>query len=356
MAFPDIFDPTEPNPNNVVATDVSKITQNFQALADLFGLPVAPQAITGAAFSIMPNGAVAFAQGGATIPVDPAAGSSIANRQYVDSFIEISNNGSGSAFTANYPGITAYQFGHRYTFFPLNTANGNDTVSLNGLAAIPLFKTIPGLGNQRTVPGDFLANQVLEAVFDGQNFQMTGFIGVSHGFQLLSAPSANYTVPGGISTIIIEIYGGSGGGGGGAVQPGPFNSGGGGGGGGAKTKVILAVTPGQSIPYICGAAGVGGAPGSAGGNGGFSEFNNQFSAFGGFGGAQGLGSPGAGGAGALAQVPGFGWIENIAGLSGAGGSGTSGGVGAGNFQPGGAGGNVGTSGSTGFQGYIIVWF
>src|ERR1019366_4460991 len=147
--------------------------------------------------------------------------------------------------------------------------------------------------------------------------------------------SGNFTVPACISSIQVQTWGG-GGAGGGSVA-GFTNNSGGGGGGGAYNIATIAVTPGNTYPFI---VGLGGTPssGNNGGNGGSSSFNGSVVAQGGSGGTYwtGIGAGnGNGGAG------GTGGIHN--GGNGAGGDhpnyGGGGGGGAG------SGGNGGTAGT-----------
>lgn len=93
--------------------------------------------------------------------------------------------------------------------------------------------------------------------------------------------SGTYTVPAGVTTIQVKMWGAGGGG-----NPGPATFGQGGGGGGFY-MATLSVTPGQTFSYSVGA---GGSPGNAGGNSTF----NGVTANGGGGGASGASSANAG--------------------------------------------------------------
>jgi hypothetical protein len=76
---------------------------------------------------------------------------------------------------------------------------------------------------------------------------------------IVSTGSGSWTVPAGVTKVLVEIVAG---GGGGNIH--------GGGGGGGYLKAILPVTAGSSINYVLGAGGTGGAGGS-GTNGGGSQ-------------------------------------------------------------------------------------
>lgn len=77
--------------------------------------------------------------------------------------------------------------------------------------------------------------------------------------------SGNWTVPSGVTCVVIEGWGGGGGGGGGN-NAGGGTAGSGGGGGGYFRKTIK-VTPGDSIAYSVGAGGAAGIEGNPGTNG-----------------------------------------------------------------------------------------
>ena len=109
--------------------------------------------------------------------------------------------------------------------------------------------------------------------------------------------SESFTVPVGVTSITVSVWG-AGGGGGGSDTNGLGGSGGGG--GGATTRVI-AVTPGDIFTYIVGAGGTGGlANATLAGNGGNSSFVNgglgiNMIGNGGTGGARNNGAVGVGG-------------------------------------------------------------
>jgi hypothetical protein len=165
--------------------------------------------------------------------------------------------------------------------------------------------------------------------------------------QTVLTTGGSYTVPGGVTSITIECWGG-GGGGGGSRGNANNNAAGGGGGGGAYAIGTMTVTPGQNILYTLGAAGTAGAganPPTAGGTGGSTNFNSgTVIAVGGSGGAAGPNATsGAGGAGGLASscTPSTG-AQN----GGAGAAGSRNNYGGG----GGAGANTGSAGASATSG------
>lgn len=118
-------------------------------------------------------------------------------------------------------------------------------------------------------------NKVLTSDEDGDATWQEAGSSQPHGIVLLGTPgSNNWTVPSGVTSIDVEVVGG---GGGGAYH---------GGAGGGYVYKRMAVTPGQSIPYVVGAGGNGaGNDGSCSQNGGYkggdSSFNTTVIAYGG---------------------------------------------------------------------------
>jgi hypothetical protein len=161
-----------------------------------------------------------------------------------------------------------------------------------------------------------------------------------------------FTVPTGITKIMVEVWGG---GGGAAISQ--F-----GGGGGGYSKGILSVTPGNTITATVGAGGTGGqALGSSGDAGGTSTFSS-ISATGGAGAGSvgGSGSGGTGSGGSILNLKGnkggttsasIG-IGGIAPYSGA----YTPDTGQGNGPGGGGFGNGNVSGTSGNAGQINVWY
>lgn len=133
-----------------------------------------------------------------------------------------------------------------------------------------------------TVLGLFLGTaQMLHAQLSSQTFSING----------------NFTVPPGVTSVRVAVWGGGGAGGG---VTGANARGGGGGGGAYQYIEITGLTPGASIPVTVGTGGTGVSAGN-GNNGAASSFGGYVTAVGGFGGAAGIGTnaAGAGGAGGL---------------------------------------------------------
>ena len=160
--------------------------------------------------------------------------------------------------------------------------------------------------------GGFIAAQGFDALDNGDlatlqaNFKaalISGTAAAPIGKGLVSfttAGASTWTVPSkaaGAAQDVFYIYvtcvGGGGGGSGGPVSSSAANNGGGGGAGGA-TQGWLAVTPGQSIPFVVGAGGGGGGYQLTGYSGGSSSVGSTFTATGGAGAG---GAPPAGGVG-----------------------------------------------------------
>lgn len=164
---------------------------------------------------------------------------------------------------------------------------------------------------------------------------------------LLTASSGNYTVPGGV-TFLNGVMSGGGAGGGGvaaaAATAAPGTP-------GVLVHFSLVVTPGQVIPFVCGAGGNGGAAGNNVGIAGGDTTFGSFTAKGGIGGngsasgnAQGIG---AAAGSLLSNISASGGIPTVNGYvvnvnaigSPAGAGGGVGGTGAGLWGTPGAGGN-----------------
>lgn len=110
------------------------------------------------------NAATAAGGTSARLAVNPStlAQSVAANRYGADA-------GSTDDYVIATPGVVpAYVVGQRYTF-KANTINtGPATLAVDGLAATAIVKDV----NVPLVNGDIKANQIVEVVYDGTNFQM----------------------------------------------------------------------------------------------------------------------------------------------------------------------------------------
>ncbi len=209
---------------------------------------------------------------------------------------------------------------------------------------------------------------------------------------LTTSSTSPWTVPAGVTSLQVQMWGG--GGGGGASIIGTGAGGGTGGGGGGYTAATLSVTPGSQIAFVVGAGGAGAFAKSStvhGGNGGDTTFTGAITAGGGEGGYSpvngigGLGGTYNGGAGGLRLTKGkwgtgggaSGCAEGIGGAGGdqvgglpagpdggAGGTGTNSNVGPnepGGFPGGGGSGCYqtnfsGFSGGAGAPGQIIITY
>lgn len=166
-----------------------------------------------------------------------------------------------------------------------------------------------------------------------------------------SPGSHTWTVPCGVTSVTVEVYG-AGGGGGGANSLSPSAGGGGAGGYGSG---VFAVTAGTVYNLQVGAGGGGGGPASNGSTGGQSWFNTSFYAA--YGGSGGLceNNGGGGGAGGNTNAPA--WTTNTNGSNGSNGTtgpwwnpptgGNGGNAGGPNGGTGGTGGPAGNNGGNG---------
>lgn len=260
-----------------------------------------------------------------------------------------------------------------------NSISGTSTIQINGLNSVAVTRP----DGTPTKSGDGVTGEVALMVYDGASVQ------ILETLPNVGAPARNlvafktagtftFTVPAGVFWIYGQVVGAGGGGAGGG--PGVGISGGGGGSGGFAQGWI-AVTPGQTITVIVGAAGIGGAYGdpALGGNGSSSSLGSFMSATGAQGGSCSTGttstSGGAPGNGAGGQFSGFGGYggdgsrSSNTNLGGAGGSSLLGGGGrtstvTGNSDAGlapgsGGGGHWGPSnggGGVGADGAVIIQY
>lgn len=207
-----------------------------------------------------------------------------------------------------------------------------------------------------------------------------------------------FTVPPGVSVILVEAWGGGGGGGGSAFYLTNYAGGGGGGGGGGYGKTVISVVPGQVFNIVVGVGGEAGLGSGTvsgnftatnGGNGGNSSFDGaRLIAQGGTGGTRTItfpsvgqvGQPGSGGGssgmGTIFSANGgnggsasFNYINATMASGGTGGSAGGGGGGGGGAlsagSPPGGGGGGGSkfqdateayAGAPGARGQVNVWW
>jgi hypothetical protein len=179
--------------------------------------------------------------------------------------------------------------------------------------------------------------------------------------------TSTFTVPAGVTKIMVEVWGGGGGGGIGSTTVGRSGYGGGGGGYG---KQIFTVTSGTSYTVTVGAGGLAGTASTSGGSGGTSSFSTLVNASGGTGGWSIPVSPSqfSTGGSSTATFNISGQNAPIQDNNGGNCFGGSGGIGAMNgntakpgVSPGGGGGAGSqtsgyTSGAAGGVGRVVIWY
>ncbi len=182
------------------------------------------------------------------------------------------------------------------------------------------------------------------AYYEGKAYVLGGVdCSTTGGTSYTSANTYTYTVPTGVTNLIVKAWGAGGGGGGGSS-----NGDGGNGGGGGYTQSTLSVTPGENLTVTVGEGGGGGggnSSGDGGGGGGYTSIYRGGTPLliasgggGGGGGDNSSGTPGGqGGAGGGTNGQNGGDSSN-----GLGGTGATGGT----SGSGGNGGNNGQSGSS----------
>lgn len=252
------------------------------------------------------------------------------------------------------------------------TNTGAATLNVNGLGAKPLTRP----SGAPVIAGDMAAGQIIEVIYNGLSFQLTGMTQLAQGGRTVfaTAGTSNWTVPAGVFRIFVRVWGGGGGGGG--VYGGSTPGGAAGGAGGGYAEGWFAVTPGQVIAMAIAAAALGGGYGGIGDNGGTCSAAGLCSATGGTGG-QGATSnyptpattPGSGVGGQVNLTGIGGWtafssdsgkIGGVGGSSPLGGGITFGAVNGAGFAGqfpggGGSGGSAGSSiGGNGALGQIVI--
>lgn len=228
------------------------------------------------------------------------------------------------------PAITSYSAGQEFTFKAGTANTGACSLNVSGLGA----KTIKKDVSTDLATGDILANQIVNVVYDGANFQLNSRLATSNipvvRTYLNAVSPATWTKPAGLKYVVVEVQAG---GGGGAGTGSSSSAGGGAGGAGGYAKETIQASSLSATETVT--IGTGGAGGSSGDNngatGGTSSFGSYLSATGGTGGIKAGGSAGAlpnrsGGIGGT----GTGGDINSVGMAGGNGGTLSGGTGGGN--------------------------
>ncbi len=260
--------------------------------------------------------------------------------------------------------------GQPYTIYGDYTCTGARFMeySLDGAAwtDVGAFADLTGTGIVITPPTDYRYVRI------GQTAPCGGTAGGNQTFTTANDGTNAFTVPAGVTSITVQVWG-AGGGGGGNPQN---QDGGGGGGGGGYSESTIAVTPGQQFDVTVGAGGSGSCGNTHGIAGGQSFFNTvgTVMANGGGGGLRRTNNGGDGGAGAAAGAGtitrtggnGAEGINSNAGAGGGGGEGagptcngqalvvtdhqTAGGTGCAGGGDGGDGGTAGSNSNNGYDG------
>lgn len=245
------------------------------------------------------------------------------------------------------PASTAQLSGIPFSVLSQGTNTGAVTLNVNGLGALPIVTT----GGVALAPGVLVTSYPFTVRLLGSAFVMlswsplptiprSGSFGLSGSLGGLGA--TNWTVPAGVYTVGMHVWGAGGGGGGSSS-----GQAGGGGGAGAYSEGIFSVTPGQVLAVFVGSGGAGGPAGNLGATGGTSFVTGFLQAGGGAGG-QGT-TPWGGGSGGAATL---GNILNLTG--GHGGGGIIGSAGAGGAGGGAPMGGAGDAASAGVPGNAAV--
>ncbi len=116
------------------------------------------------------------------------------------------DTGAANAYVVNvpYPVPVAYVAGMTIRFKAANANSGASTVNVNGLGAVAIKRA----GGAALASGDILSGQVLELTYDGVNFQMANYLGISAGtttnnFTSVNIPYVNDT---GAQNALVATY------------------------------------------------------------------------------------------------------------------------------------------------------
>ncbi len=150
--------------------------------------------------------------------------------------------------------------------YPIGLTINNNLDVLNGNVRIGTTTPQSPAPNGAT-SGNIDSNDVYLRSISKWASQMSGVGGVPKGVQAFTA-NGTFTVPAGVTQILVEVWGATGGGGGGGGGATTCTGGGGGGGGGegGYYKDIVSVSPSSTINVVIGAGGAGGAGGNDGSN------------------------------------------------------------------------------------------
>ncbi|NIX75377.1 hypothetical protein [Microvirga terricola] len=204
------------------------------------------------------------------------------------------------------PTPTSYLKGMAVRFLVAAPNTGSVTINVNGLGA----KSLTYSDGSDLQAGDLQLGNLIEASYDGAKFQLINItfralraLASQVGRTQIFFSSGTFTVPAGVTSAEVEVFGAGGPGGTSGDGVGnPAGTPGAGGGGGAYTrKRVTNLTPGAAIPVTVGLGGVGVAnAASAGTAGGTSSFGSYCSATGGTGGLSGRNYLSTGGTGGVA--------------------------------------------------------
>ncbi|WP_187359957.1 glycine-rich domain-containing protein [Chitinolyticbacter meiyuanensis] len=180
------------------------------------------------------------------------------------------------------PGLAAYAAGQRFRVkFHAAGTTGSNLLNISGLGTKSLMQYD---ANGNKVAATIKAAQLADVEYDGADMVVLDALPANTipGNAQVFTASGSFTVPAGVTRVMVECWGGGGGGGATDVVSGS----GGGGGAGGYGRGLYAVTPGQVIAVTIGSGGFGAAAGSTAGAGvgGTSSFGSMLSCTGGGGG------------------------------------------------------------------------
>ena len=227
--------------------------------------------------------------------------------------------GTGNAVTVATPTPADFTLtaGYRVQFLVANNNSGATTLNVAGLGATNFFR-LSANGAVAMVGGELLAGNIVEAVYDGTQFELVGGFPPQNTRQVLTTGSGATFTPTnpGVRQLRVRMIGGGGGGGGSSVTTGAGGTGG--------TTTFAGINANGGAGGGAG-SGINAGLGGVGGNGGTGSASLRVPG--------GTGSVGSGAttptgttvilAGGIGAHGGFGGAATAANNTGAGGAGTS---------------------------------
>jgi hypothetical protein len=156
----------------IAESDVTSLVSDLALKAPLAsptftGTPAAPTAPGGTNTTQIAT--TAFVEGELASYLTTSSGATKAGVQQ-ESYTYAADSGTANAYAVTLSPVPTLAAGSKVVFKAANANTGASTLAVNGGLAKNIYKKV----NQNLVSGDILANQIIELVYDGTNFQLTG--------------------------------------------------------------------------------------------------------------------------------------------------------------------------------------